>query len=55
MRFMYPAAHSPRVQNVHDLLHAMLSLGLALKEVPGMLEAAAWQERGGQRIVATSL
>jgi hypothetical protein len=55
MRFMYVALHYPLQQHAADLLGAMQKLAMAIGKVPGMVEATAWQEKGGARIVATSI
>ncbi len=55
MRFLYLALHYPRQEHVQSLLKAMAALGAAMRRVPGLIEATAWLEKDGQRIVATSI
>ena len=54
MRYLSLAMHYPKPENVDDLLGAMRRLGEALHTVPGLLEATAWKEQMGNRIVAVS-
>ncbi len=55
MRFLYLALHYPRQGHEQDLLGSMRALAAAIKGVPGLIEATAWLEKDGQRIVATSI
>ena len=55
MRFLYLALHYPRPQHTQNLLAAMGDLGAAMRGLPGLIEATAWLEKDGQRIVATSI
>ena len=54
MRYLSLAMHYPKPEHVDDLLGAMRRLGEALQTVPGLLEATAWKEPMGNRIVAIS-
>lgn len=54
MRFLYLAIHHPRPDHVEDLLTAMRKLGHAMGAADGLIEATAWKEKDGKRIVATS-
>ena len=54
MRYLSVAMHYPKPEHVDDLLGAMKRLGEALQTVPGFLEATAWKEPMGNRIVAIS-
>lgn len=54
MRFLNLAIHYPKPEHIQDLLKAMQNLALALENVPGLIEATAWQEQTGKRIIATS-
>jgi quinol monooxygenase YgiN len=55
MRFLYLALHYPRQEHTQNLLTAMGDLGAAMRGAPGLIEATAWLEKDGQRIVATSI
>ncbi len=53
MRHLYLAIHYPKPESVGELLEAMSGFGVALGQVPGMLEATAWRDK--ERIVAFSI
>ncbi len=55
MRFLYLAIHHPSPEHALELLSAMKALGHAMSAADGLIEAAAWQEQGGKRIVAASV
>jgi quinol monooxygenase YgiN len=55
MRFLYLAVHEPKPEHRQDLLESMETLAAAMREVPGLIEATAWRETDGSRIVATSI
>ena len=53
-RFLYVALHYPRPERIQDLLRAMGGLGAVLRGTPGLIDANAWLEKDGARIVAMS-
>jgi len=55
MRFLYLALHYPRPEHTQNLLKAMVDLRAAMRAAPGLVEATAWLEEDGRRIVATSI
>lgn len=55
MRFLYLAIHYPGPSHAEDLLLAMKKLGQAMHAADGLIEATAWLEQDGTRIVATSI
>ena len=54
MKFLYLAIHYPKPERVQDLLEGMQHLAKVLENASGLIEAHAWQEQAGERIVATS-
>jgi len=55
MRFLNLAIHYPKREHTQDLLKAMRELGRVLRTTTGMIEATAWLEQDGKRIIATSI
>lgn len=54
MKFLYLAIHYPRPEHRSELLEAMTGLGRVLDQLESLIEANAWHEQDGDRIVATS-
>ena len=55
MKFLYLAIRYPRQEHVEELLKAMRALDAAISKAPGFVQAAAWQEKDGKRIIALSV
>jgi quinol monooxygenase YgiN len=55
MKFLYLAIHYPRQEHVEELLKAMRTLDAAISKAPGFVQAAAWREKDGKRILALSV
>jgi quinol monooxygenase YgiN len=55
MRFLNFAIHYPKPEHVEDLLGAMYRLADAVRDVPGLLQMAAFHDELNDRILAVSI